>query len=77
MTVIIKTEPGDTEVTTILPDPACGGPPIKGEDLLWKEEEQEQTISKEEIEPKAEEKEKVISKEEDVEDVKQASFPPG
>ena len=43
---VIKTEPGDSEATPILPDPGCG--PIKREDFLLKEE-QEQTSIKEEI----------------------------
>ena len=56
---VIKTEPGDSEATPILPDPGCG--PIKREDFLAKEEEQEQTSFKEEI----------------VADVKWASLPAG
>ena len=59
MSVIIKTEPVETEATTVLPDPGCGPitvlpdpgcGPIKGEDFLVKEEEEQQNVFQHEVE---------------------------
>ena len=49
MSVIIKTEPGETEATTVLPDPGCGGKPIMEQDFLMKEEEEEHNITNNEV----------------------------
>ena len=54
----MKTDPGETGPSTVLPDPACGGTPMKEEVDEVKEEDQEQNISKD----KEEEKEKTILK---------------
>ena len=51
MSVVCQTEPGETESTVILPDPACGGTQIKEMDFVVKEENER--FSKEEPEEEA------------------------
>ena len=50
MFAVCKTEPGQTEPTGALPDPAYGGRRIKEENVFMVKEEEEKTIPKEEAE---------------------------
>ena len=67
--ISVISEPGVTELTTVLPDSACGGTEMKEENI---EEEVEKGFVL-----KVEERETMISKEEEVEEVISPSLLPG
>ena len=76
MSVVCKTEPDETEATTMLQDPASGGRQVKEEEKGFQEKEEENglVVKKEEEEEekgivvKEEEEEQKVFKAEDVDD---------